>query len=1169
MDTLEEKAVIDYKHSNTLEDGTLSGDQSDAVPTHVVNEEADDASRWSMDLASGIDLATLSSSLQFYSVNGVGMTVAEFIRFKRDNKRSNYNVKRFIPPGLLASFKLPTQDPVAHEYLTSDIQDTVVAPYIRTHQLEVKGEDFVQLVPSSQATGDIGYLDDEGFKKATVTNYCNFLTFSKNVLQYLPRYKIDPPLRQPYSASRRLVRVAETAISAILGSENESKLADEVTMLEQAIADQEMFQSKFVETCENNFYGASGVNGQLGRLSAVISVHDRGTSLLEALVTLQYEPKDVAFILKSFKPLESRESYRLVKSNYKRYAQLVLQASGYGINQARMSITLSMRPDILHAISNETEPQLEAIGQLHTFVYGGHKYKIQDLGLQINPSLFKYKFFRPPPRSASGPIYKGNHLDNMAKEVASMVSLYTMFTDALVVSNDGTANLNLPMWNFLRTAKCVPKFEVYPIEKRGIKERNIFATNTLFYAPLQALVNKVNSNITRSSPYPGVVQLYGASQNSQTIEMLKEVETRLKLFVYSDNLFIATRDHHWYSFDGSTMEGSSSTLSCMCYTLHLLVQAGVLLDEEQTTEFVKNVITGELDYSDMVSLVRASAFRVPEIVLRKMKPPVDLEPIHRRALKYLQSTEGYIRYADTISINRQGVATEGAEHLKYLIYIATFTRGYISPQYVLWVLYSAWTCTNGIGLLGRQAFQIPGLMSGSALTFSLNNFLMTMIARQIYKTYFLTLDVDLEELAVTTADRFGVKLKLELHSPPSRSFLNPELPTGVYKADFLGFDVKRIEVEGVNLDIPVLAEDRLYKAMAFTKVSLSKDVQDMLDEKDAKEHFLDLLSILVNRSLYLIGGWAYAGPDTVLREMIANTQASLETPSTSDSNILRRFIKQFTDPDGLGVSSPTIEGVLTSVATSEDYSIPSTIDVLKIMGSSEIAMIMFSDSPSIALDGAVPLDNFNELNADVRPTRYVPFTQYDRIDGSTFNPYTSEHLMPYLARSLVSVADMQKYSGILMALFTEMFPVRGESSITMIPVPRYFQRYYQWLLKDLPTAAIVATIKCYMLDRMRSKEGDPNFNAEIIHSWWRLNEAGVIIPSWPLIKSSPIVVTNPENPSSEVTHHVQDVNIHSRVNDIEAYVANARKRALEGARRKAAKARNNKRIFDLNSFLDE
>jgi len=180
-----------------------------------------------------------------------------------------------------------------------------------------------------------------------------------------------------------------------------------------------------------------------------------------------------------------------------------------------------------------------------------------------------------------------------------------------------------------------------------------------------------------------------------------------------------------------------------------------------------------------------------------------------------------------------------------------------------------------------KLLQLPGLPSGVAGTFQINDCLSQMLAIK-FKEAFPTLNIDLGKMASgffeqmdTFKEQYGHKLTLEKFSVFKRSVRNPtsfleenlSMLNTIIPLDLLGFDafytMVKVSQDGkpetfreVPVFLPVLSKDRLLRSLLFPKsVANSHFLFGIPEEMNTKLNHLMRLGAYF--SLYIAGGFAH------------------------------------------------------------------------------------------------------------------------------------------------------------------------------------------------------------------------------------------------------------------------------------------------------------------------
>jgi len=178
-----------------------------------------------------------------------------------------------------------------------------------------------------------------------------------------------------------------------------------------------------------------------------------------------------------------------------------------------------------------------------------------------------------------------------------------------------------------------------------------------------------------------------------------------------------------------------------------------------------------------------------------------------------------------------------------------------------------------VGVIGNQEIPVLGMSSGVQGTGYFNTcksirYLDTVMRHKTAET-----QINVEDRVFSrAASEIGVKFKVE-HHVPLTEFDNTAFRVVVM--DVLGHDAAPLHDFGVPMWAPVLNRERLLKAMLYPK---QQDTKWSIGKKNAFE-------LVRLRALYLAGGWAYPGVDTVLRvrcEQILRTRRLAMEALTQD-----------------------------------------------------------------------------------------------------------------------------------------------------------------------------------------------------------------------------------------------------------------------------------------------
>jgi len=662
------------------------------------------------------------------------------------------------------------------------------------------------------------------------------------------------------------------------------------TLQEKALTYKKVFDDLKV-TSETNAFGTSGIQGQIGRLDAA------------CMNVMNYVENSGLFVAKDrkrwnsyFKLTELSRPFQSITlpdfifdqaylhhcDNFIRTLQLLYSRS----RRARV-FRQTMRSEFERTKQSEIR-YLDLVLKPSDIPSEDHTFPIFSAPADTNSGFFfnkKHGFINLKPDLPEEYWALGNF--RASSNYVSELTTLQFFIRDLVRAIDPHVPKQfrkdllevLRNWSFIALAKTVPKVEVYKITKWEVKERNIYSVNTFFYELYLAITKMMTYHQPRAweeNSTNKCLEYFSCADNvigklmNKCMRQAKLTPFIIDYLVYSDNIYFYYFDDIreqfvWISCDGSTME------SCINYPIALFAMA----------KQINVLFPGAIDFEKFLSGI---------LQLRKEK---------RRGGKGNNATP--VPVSEFLSkIVKKSFFKKKAKNIPY------FLIGYF--------LLTAYNATHTIGVLGASQFLVPGMASGVGPTFQLNTALMDLVAailkhdfvdiiasrpptkeesgKEWYKTNVFRnrkgsspFGINLLESASKDAVRKefdfivnffkhkGVNLKVEAVEIIKSSERTPR----ILELDLLGFDAYHIPLLK-DYFIPVLAKDRLDKALAFSKV-FEKDwlalIHKELKDTTAASNLYRFIESSKAQSLFIMGGFCRHAYREVLTEYVAMNYVSL------------------------------------------------------------------------------------------------------------------------------------------------------------------------------------------------------------------------------------------------------------------------------------------------------
>lgn len=958
-----------------------------------------------------------TAAISAYEVEGKGLTITQMIEYRKKHGIPRKDVKENHIAGFRkASIAHLNLSEIVYEELTEHrVKTTVITKAVKNLQrdfgdLIIDESKQALMVPSLKdegrwiyATPDFGVITpksagdliDAEFEGTTFLDFANL----KIPNGYLPSYGVPK-----YDAS-----VTSLITIRLKYHASRVKVIDEPELLEEEERALEQWVLTWEEAADilnNNFIGCSGIDGQMGRLRAVLERH--------ALVDSR------SFINK----------YALESGSY------IFEA--YTRLRDAFSPVQTLSDDMRRFLF--CTPQISLIDTIWR--------------LRGGKPLVKYQG-----NSAAGPIFNKKHYEVFIDElVASEMTLVSF-------SKQNWRDWFQPLARGYALAKVVPKPEVYSNAKRGVKERNIMATNTFFYQPLTAMLNMYNQLVTqRFDEKTRTMVLSKFSAAGGSIEKLRNQvyqafnqtskhyidngyyntsdprkrSSKFLFFVYSDNIY-ATRHilhmgpngfeystYEFWSMDGSTMEASHTGLFALMEGITLInyFNPFFIAKEDKFTEVTNQFLisVNQLriqtpDPSDQKVLDLIHKFAAGyDLVIREHVEGliVSLENDFKNSGVelldgQLQFTEDEYemlkaaaesrkfrpsliqKYTKLYNFYLPRDVTNGLRSPAYSVKsvarsLGDKTLGAISEGWIRYVLVAFLSSVNTCGMIGALRIKIPGLGSGTAPTYHLNTMLMCSVAHNLNriqngmadrgesfpdivesKDKDFELPVWMDEAAL----ELGVKLTGELRVGGGSCFLNPVLDEVIetYESDLLGYDVTYLNYSLDTTDITdyrplmTLNRERLMKAMLFSKNVFKDFNADNPVDIDYVKQFLNLVKF---RQLYMMGAWAH----TDLADLcLSNCRISIAALGTvPDYMESVEWYEHAADMINTIVGNERTITVITGKALAQQLAlqpIPDLEQVITVAGDDNDLRLLYSVNEDFDAELTQTLEEKNELEEEI------------------------------------------------------------------------------------------------------------------------------------------------------------------------------------------------------------
>jgi hypothetical protein len=792
---------------------------------------------------------------------------------------------------------------------------------------------------------------------------------------YTPNYQVFLYSREVLTVARRLLAIA-----------NDPSLVESLIKRPpaEAIGSITEMHNQIMHTIESNFYGASGLEGQIGRLKQVIMRH-MNTKFFYGLTSSirKVGTQDARAV--NFRDIYDTYSNFVTKSYYGDFIKS--ERNPYILNTFNL-LQLSQR----YGHDDSFREALEFSSVTHLNWSDTYRTEV----VSLNPS------------ATGGFFYTKKHSEEGLDETLAASVMLNRF-----------ARGRRTDYSWAVTAKCVPKFEVYANEKRGVKERNIFATNTFFYLPLQSFISlSMKSNIKwyhkslkempirvayKFGPTDSVAdriatlcaqdKLKNATRGSRVIASDRgdfyPYFGAWRSIVYSDNIYLFRQysrryvdssnisleesketQIQWISLDGSTMEASQDWKIALFEILRLLQRHWGL-------RFVPHTFTNVEDLTSFFDRNHIDSPHYRQVKFRTLtkskEKKVNVHPIdvffhhlsfqlgddqdfnlhslitRLLARSYFSSQvtqNGWNR--DEVLERSRGLDAEVLKNVTSMNDAGDFlprTGPYISPYWIEYLITAAFYCTKTVGVLGRVKFEVPGMASGSPMTFHLNSCRMACLTYKLIERLDQSPDLfypnerealtneDLPDDVKEVASSFGVTLTYELGVSGPNCPFSRSPRAGTLRADLLGFDVHVIKEGEMIYRIPVLARERLLKSTVFVKSMPDKRIPE-----EYRNLVSDMAMLSKYRMLYLMGGWADEGLSWLLKSLSSTLRAAVWKTSFDNWDFLLQFLEKslMPSPDEKFFSQILNPSNISSVIYSPD--VPTILDIISVFASDEMAI---------------------------------------------------------------------------------------------------------------------------------------------------------------------------------------------------------------------------------------
>lgn len=513
--------------------------------------------------------------------------------------------------------------------------------------------------------------------------------------------------------------------------------------------------TRFADCLASNFFGASGFEGQIGRLRSVLEVYQHA-SVLPSLAPLGSPGVNVVQALSTadvefFKGLPHSQTPAGRESMVATAIDNLYGAGGcmtramyvslhhpYLFRSSQLMLINQMYHkgislDVLRSMLPKGRKTLEDM-LLNAFPQAFERdpdersktdpssYSDEDLASEISgrlaPFLVSLIVFKES--STAGSLIIGKHSEVKYEEAVAACKLIDFF-HSKEISMMSNADIR-SFINGLSLAKVVPKTEVYPTVKKGIKERNIFATNTFFYLPLQMFLRSYLHNLELSlGPWykrsGDLVLLYPFKMTDSSLERLAVRDSNLPVLlgqpcsqwhadIYSDNLYLSRR---WVDVDAYTAYAGRGDFE----------SHGSFLDKSKDIIMARGPIAGvgivervSLDGSSMEASTNRLAATMAALGLIEMMYPKAM-PEDFQAEVILATVNG---------------SNDMDVHRVYSAFSSTSPNPGISAGWIRYIIMSFQASATTVAILGKTQFYNPGLASGTANTFIMNSIRMTILA---------------------------------------------------------------------------------------------------------------------------------------------------------------------------------------------------------------------------------------------------------------------------------------------------------------------------------------------------------------------------------------------------------------------------------------------------------